>query len=146
MIYGLEPLRWGTFCKSKIVCAEIKGEYVLCFTLYRCRRATGKGRLCFINRKGKTFISDIRVFVMENVCFFRFEKGWSKSRGLSFDFSLVLYVISVLFLRNRVRFYLCCLQLSLTRVSVLRRTRACASRTQRVDNSYLHPSPSPLID
>lgn len=70
MIYGLEPLRWGTFCKSKIVCAEIKGEYVLCFTLYRCRRATGKGRLCFINRKGKTFISDIRVFVIENACFF----------------------------------------------------------------------------
>ena len=86
MIYGLEPLRCGTFCKSKIVCAEIKGEYVLCFKLYRCRRATGKGRLCFINRKGKTFISDIRVFVMENACFFRIENGLSEKWWTFFRF------------------------------------------------------------
>ena len=146
MIYGLEPLRWGTFCKSRIVCAEIKGEYVLCFTLYRCRRATGKGRLCFINRKGKTFISDIRVFVMENTSFSRVENRLSEKWWTFFRFFSCFVCNLTSFLRNRVRFYLCCLQLSLTRGSSLRRTRACASRTQRVDNSCLHPSPSPLID
>lgn len=39
--------------------------------LYRCRFATGKGKLCFIKRKDKVFLSDNRVVLEEKVRIFR---------------------------------------------------------------------------
>ena len=39
--------------------------------LYRCRFATGKGKLCFIKRKDNVFLSDNRVVLEEKVWIFR---------------------------------------------------------------------------
>ena len=38
--------------------------------LYRCRFATGKGKLCFIKRKDKVFLSDNRVVLKKKFGFF----------------------------------------------------------------------------
>ena len=39
--------------------------------LYRCRFATGKGKLCFIKRKDNVFLSENRVVLEEKVWIFR---------------------------------------------------------------------------
>lgn len=46
--------------------------------LYRCRFATGKGKLCFIKRKDKVFLSDNRVVLEEKVWIFRVLPFWIK--------------------------------------------------------------------
>ena len=62
--------------------------------LYRCRFATGKGKLCFIKRKDKVFLSDNRVVLEEKVWIFRVLPFWIKkvvdflSKSPSFHFLL----------------------------------------------------------
>ena len=103
-----------------------------------------EGKLCFIKRKGKDLVSNYRIFREKNVPFFENRERLNKNLWT--------------FFRNTPSF-LCFLPAFLKRRPSLRsrshplfphphrltreRTRPCASRTQRVRNSCLHPSPSP---
>ena len=122
-----------------------------------------KGKLCFIKRKGKLFVLNIRSFCEKKFCFLGMrrlenESLWTFLRNSSsfpsflppfssntpafFPFSSPVFLLlsGCLLLLPR----LCCPRRSLACVGAPRRTPASASRTQRVRNSCLHPSPSLL--
>ena len=106
-----------------------------------------EGKLCFIKRKSRNLVSNYRIFREKNVQFFlRIGRDRIKTCGLSFETPLLFSSSSPLFLKRRPSLRSRCHPLfphphRLTR----ERTRPCASRTQRVRNSCLHPSPSPAI-
>ena len=103
-----------------------------------------EGKLCFVKRKSKDLVSNCRRFCEKNISIFEKRERLNKNLWT--------------FLRNASSF-LCFLPAFLKRHPSLRsrchpwfphphlrtreRTRPCASRTQRVRNSCLHPSPSP---
>ena len=119
-----------------------------------------KGKLCFIKRKGKLFVLNIRGFCEKKFCFLgmrrrenenlwtflrnsssfpSFLPSFSSNTPASFPFSSPVFLLlsGCLFLFPR----LCCPRRSLACVGAPQRTPAPASRTQRVRNSCLHPSP-----
>ena len=116
-----------------------------------------KGKLCFIKRKGKLFVLNIRSFCEKKFCSLGMrrrenENLWTFLRNSSSFPSFLpsfsspspafLPFYSPVFLLLLPR--LCCPRRSLACVGAPRRTPAPASRTQRVRNSCLHPSPSLL--
>lgn len=133
-----------------------------------------RGKLCFIKRKDNAFLSDNRVVLEEKVWIFRVLPFWiKKSSGLSFEipllslptslFSLPTFMFSLhtsqfsrptspLSYRTSLPYRKCNALFSLahfvcfsaTRIGAPTWTRAPTSRTHRVLNSCLHPSPSPL--
>ena len=73
------------FIKSKSFCADPQDSSLRNLTLCGRRRATGKGkgeRLCFIERKDKSFVSNCRDFRREMFLFFDLANGKTKIRGL----------------------------------------------------------------
>ena len=115
-----------------------------------------KGKLCFIKRKGKLFVLNIRSFCEKKFCFLGMrrrenENLWTFLRNLS-SFPSFLPPFS----SNTPAFFafsspvflllprLCSPRRSFACVGAPRRTPAPASRTQRVRNSCLHPSSSLL--
>lgn len=148
-----------------------------------------RGKLCFIKRKDKVFLSDNRVVLEEKVWIFRVLHFWIKkvvdflSKSPFFHFLLLCFYFgppTFHFLPAYFRFVLpsfldkppgflallphfhivpsslpyweCNAFVTLahfvtssaTRIGASTRTRAPTSRTHRVLNSCLHPSPSPL--
>ena len=122
-----------------------------------------KGKLCFIKRKGKLFVLNIRGFCEKKFCFLGMKRRenenlWTFLRNSSSFPSFLpsfratrllsshspplffLHLSGCLLLLPR----LCSPRRSLACVGAPRRTPAPASRTQRVRNSSLHPSPSLL--
>ena|GEM_PF-2568361 len=104
-----------------------------------------EGRLCFINRKSKNLVSNDRRFFEKNISFFlRIRRERIKTCGLSFETSLLFSSSSPLFWKRRPPLRPRCHPLfSHPQLRTRERTRPCASRTQRVRISCLHPSPSP---
>ena len=123
-----------------------------------------KGKLCFIKRKGKLFDLNIHGFCEKKFCFLGMrrrenENLWTFLRNSSsfpsflphfsfpspafFPFSSPVFLLlsGCLLLLPR----LCSPRRSLACVGAPRRKPAPASRTQRVRNSCLHPSPLPAI-
>ena len=136
--------RW--FSKSKSVCAGGSGKVPRLCAILTPQCGGMKGKLCFIKRKSKILVSNDRIFQEKNISFFenreRSNKNlWTFLRNApSFLFFLPFFGETTQassppshspFLPPQLR----------TRG----RTRPCASRTQRVRNSCLHPSPSPAI-
>lgn len=117
-----------------------------------------KGKLCFIKRKGKLFVLNIRSFCEKKFCFLDMKRlvnenlwiflrnsssfpsflpSFSSNTPAFFPFSSPVFSSSppsVVFPRR-----------SPVCVGAPRRTPAPALRTQRVRISCLHPSPSPVI-
>ena len=78
------------FIKSKSVCAVPSGSAPRNLTLCGRRRATGiREWLCFIERKDKTFVSNRRIFLRENILIFRSCETGNKNTGTFFDPPLV---------------------------------------------------------
>ena len=136
--------RW--FSKSKSVCAGGSGKVPRLCAIWTPQCGGMKGKLCFIKRKSRNLVSNNRVFREKNISFFENreklnENLWTFFRNApSFLFFLPAFGEKTPvpspprhspFLPPQLR----------TRG----RTRPCASRTQRVRNSCLHPSPSPAI-
>ena len=87
-----------------------------------------------------------KYFVWKMFSFLRIWRDWMKNCGLSFETPLLFSSFSPLFWKRRPSLRSRCRPLFPSPHSLTReRTRACASRTQRVRISCLHPSPSPAI-
>ena len=104
-----------------------------------------KGRLCFIIGKGKSFVSKWSRFFEENVSNFPFIRThcknlWTFLRNLS----VFLHSPSLFGGKGSVSSSATPCTVFSPHRHALSRTRACASRTQRVPNLCLHPSPSPI--
>ena len=132
--------RW--FSKSKSVCAGGSGKVPRLCAIWTPQCGGMKGKLCFIKRKSKNLVSNGRIFCEKNASFFEHRERsnknlWTFLRNTpSFLFFLPFFGETMHassqpyhspFLPPQLR----------TRG----RTRPCASRTQRVRNSSLHPSP-----
>ena len=103
-----------------------------------------EGKLCFIKRKSKDLVSNCRIFREKNVSFFENRERSNKNLWTFFrNAPSFLFFLPSFFEKTPVPSptvpSLFPHPHSLTR----ERTRPCASRTQRVRNSCLHPSPSP---
>lgn len=104
-----------------------------------------KGRLCFIEGKGISFISNNRNFEQEKVDISRKQTTPPKTSGLSCENALVLHSSSHLFRERRPPNLPHFARFLRAHERVPERTRTCTSRTQRVCFFCLHPSPSHLI-
>ena len=146
VLIGRDMMKSRRFSKSKIVCAGRSGNVPRLCAIWTPQCGRGKGKLCFIKRKSKDLISNCRRFSEKNVSIFvnrerSNKKLWTFLRNSpSFLFFLPAFLKRRPFLRAPAP--------PLFHHPHLRtreRTRPCASRTQRVRNSCLHPSPSPAI-
>ena len=136
----------GIFCiKSKIVCVRSSAVGSQNCAIYTPLSGRDKGKLCFVKRKGKYFVSNNRTFAKENILIFRncgvgSKNLWTFSRS------------TTCFAKNPALFWgkLSSLFRTLTSCPFphaqghVRTDTPRASRTQRVRISCLHPSPSPL--
>ena len=105
-----------------------------------------EGKLCFIKRKSKDLVSNCRIFHEKNVSFFENRKRtnknlWTFFRNAPSFFFFLPALLEKTPVPSPTGHPLFSHPHRLTR----ERTRPCASRTQRVRNSCLHPSPSPTI-
>jgi len=149
------------FIKSKSICADPQDSSLRNLTLCGRRRATGKGkgeRLCFIERKDKSFVSNCRDFRREMFLFFDLANGKTKIRGLFSTCPLFLSSLP-LFLRApscyggksvaAFSLHSAFVPFPVPQVSAPSRmtpshagTRTRALRTQQVSLFCLHPSPA----
>ena len=141
---GRDKARSRCFSKSKSVCAGGSSTSTLRYMDAAGRRDEGK--LCFVKRKSKDLVSNGRVFCEKNVSVFENRERSNKNLWTFFRNAPSFLSFLPTFLKRRPSLRSRCHPLfphphSLTR----ERTRPCASRTQRVRNSCLHPSPSPTI-
>ena len=82
--------------------ASQHGEKAHGFALYGRHRVAGiKGRLCFIKRKDKGYISNNRNFKQKNIDFFDEREQPAKTCGLFLDSSLVLCFSSLVSAESR---------------------------------------------
>ena len=134
------------FSKSKSVCAGWSGKVPRLCAIWTPQCGGMKGKLCFIKRKSKDLVSNGRRFYEKNVSVF--ENGEKSNKNL---WAFLRNVPSFLFflpafLKRRPFLHLPCHALfPHPHLRTRERTRPCASRTQRVRNSCLHPSPPPTI-
>lgn len=87
----MHPLRCvGIFSSSQRAFALSIGQWPTELDAMWTPLSDGKREwLCFIERKDKTFVSNCRVFLRENVFIFRFCERKSKNTGTFFDLPLV---------------------------------------------------------
>ena len=103
-----------------------------------------KGKLCFIKRKSRNLVSNCRSFCVENISIFENrertnEKLWTFLRNApSFLVFLPFFGET-----THASSHPCHSPFLPPQLRTRGRARPCASRTQRVRNSCLHPSPSP---
>ena len=84
------------FSKSKSVCADSSGGSPLTLRYRDAAERREKGRLCFIEGKDISFISNNRNFEQEKVDISRKQITTPKTSGLSYENSLVLHSSSQL--------------------------------------------------
>ena len=134
------------FSKSKSVCAGWSGKVPRLCAIWTPQCGGMKEKLCFIKRKSKDLGSNNRRFGEKNVSIFENGKKGIKTCGLSCETPLLFSSSSLLFLKRRPCLRPPCHALfPHPHLRTRERTRPCTSRTQRVRNSCLHPSPSPAI-
>ena len=144
---GRDMMKSRRFSKSKSVCAGWSGNIPRLCAIWTPQCGGMKGKLCFINRKSKDLVSNNRRFGEKNVSIFvnreRLNKNlWTFLRNSS----SFLFFLPAFFLKRRPFLRPPCHPLfPHSHIRTRERTRPCASRTQRVRNSCLHPSPSPAI-
>ena len=135
------------FSKSKSVYAGWSGNVPRLCAIWTPQCGGMKGKLCFIKRKSKILISNGRIFCEKNVSFFEHrerpnENLWTFLR----NFPSFLFFLPIFWGKRRTLLpHPCHSPFLPPQLRTRGRTRPCASRTQRVRNSCLHPSPSPAI-
>ena len=136
--------RW--FSKSKSVCAGGSGKVPRLCAIWTPQCGGMKGKLCFIKRKSRNLVSNDRIFCKKNIPFFENrerpnENLWTFLRNVpSFLFFLPFFWET-----THASSHPCHSPFLPPQLRTRGRTRPCASRTQRVRNSCLHPSPSLAI-
>ena len=132
------------FSKSKSVCAGWSGKSTSTLRYIDAAVRRNEGKLCFIKRKSKDLVSNCRIFCEKNVSFFEDLERTNKNLWTFFRNTPSFSSSSPLFWKRRPSLRSRCHPLFLhPQLRTRERTRPCASRTQRVRNSCLHPSPSP---
>ena len=130
------------FSKSKSVCAGWSGKVPRLCAIWTPQCGGMKGSCVLSSAKVRILFRTIEVFARKTFRFLRIVRDRIKTCGLSFETPLLFSSSSPLFWKRRPSLRpLFSHPHRLTR----ERTRPCASRTQRVRNSCLHPSPSPAI-
>ena len=133
------------FNKSKIVCADSQGESPLMLHYIDAAMRQNREKVCFIKGKSKHLVSNHRSFREENINIFRKSYRFKKNKWTFFrSFSCFFYFLTCF--REKIRPSSSPLSSFrfLARTCAPKRTRTYASRTQRVRNTSLHPSPSHL--
>ena len=146
VLIGQDMMKSRWFSKSKIVCAGRSGNVPRLCAIWTPQCGGMKGKLCFIKRKSKNLVSNDRRFVRKMFRFLWIGRERIKTCGLSYETPLLFSSSSLLFGERRP--FLRPPYHPLfphPHLRTRKRTRPCASRTQRVRNSCLHPSPSPAI-
>ena len=141
---GWDMAKSRRFSKSKSVCAGWSGKSTSTLRYIDAAVRRNEGKLCFIKRKSKDLVSNCRIFCEKNVSFFEDRERLNKNLWTFFRNTPSFFFFLPAFWKRRPSLRPPCHSLfphphSLTR----ERTRPCASRTQQVRNSCLHPSPSP---
>ena len=136
--------RW--FSKSKSVCAGGSGKVPRLCAIWTPQCGGMKGKLCFIKRKSKTLVSNNRIFHEKNISFFENRERSNKNLWTFLrNAPSFLFFLPFLGKTTHASSHLCHSPFLPPHLRTRERTRPCASRTQRVRNSCLHPSPSPAI-
>ena len=134
------------FSKSKSVCAGMVGKSSSTLRYMDTAGRRDEGKLCFVKRKSKDLVSNCRIFREKNVSFFENRERTNKNLWTFFRNVPSFLCFLPLFGKRRPSLRSRCHPLFPHQHSLTReRTRPCASRTQQVRISCLHPSPSPAI-
>ena len=141
---GSDMAKSRRFSKSKSVCAGWSGKSTSTLRYMDAAVRRNEGKLCFVKRKSKDLVSNDRIFREKNVPFFENRERANKNLWTFFRNAPSFFFFLPAFLKRRPSLRSRSHPLfphphRLTR----ERTRPCASRTQRVLISCLHPSPSP---
>lgn len=117
------------------------------FALYGCRSTAGRKESCVLSSaKVRIQFRIVEGFIRKVFRFSRMGRDGIKNSGLSCETPLLFSSSSPFFLKRRPFLRPPCHPLfPLPHLHTCERTRSCTSRTQRVRNSRLHPSPSPAI-
>lgn len=143
---GRDKAKLRRFNKSKSICAGWSGTVPRLCAIWTPQCGGMKGKLCFIKRKSKNLVSNYRRLREKNVSIFESGERLNKNLWTFFRNSPSILFFLPAFLKRRP--FLRPPYHPLFTHPHLRtreRTRPCVSRTQRVRNSCLHPSPLPAI-
>ena len=145
------PIGWDMaksrrFSKSKSVCAGWSGKIPRLCAIWTPQGGGMKGKLCFIKRKGMILISNNRIFREKNISFFENREKSNENLWTFFrNAPSFLFFLPAFWEKTPVPSPPQHSPFLPPQLRTRGRTRPCASRTQRVRNSCLHPSPSPTI-
>ena len=136
--------RW--FSKSKSICVGGSGKVPRLCAIWTPQCGGMKGKLCFIKRKNRNLVSNGLIFREKNASFFEGmeklnENLWTFLR----NFPSFLFFLPIFGEKRHAPSRSCRSPFPPPPLRTRERTRPYASRTQRVRNSCLHPSPSPAI-
>ena len=136
--------RW--FSKSKSVCAGGSGKVPRLCAIWTPQCGGMKGKLCFIKRKSSNLVSNCRIFCEKNVSFFEHRERSNKNLW-TFLRNAPSFLVFLPFFgeTTHASSHPCHSPFLPPQLRTRGRARPCASRTQRVRNSCLHPSPSLAI-
>ena len=132
------------FSKSKSVCADSPGGSPLILRYRDAAERREKGRLCFIEGKDISFISNNRNFKQEKVDISRNHITISKNKWTFLRKRSCFAFFFPPFSRKAPAKPPHLARFLRAHERAPERTRTCTSRTQRVCFFCLHPSPSPL--
>ena len=105
-----------------------------------------KGKLCFIKCKSKNLVSNCRIFREKNISFFENRERLNKNLWTFLrNAPSFLFFCPIFLEKTHAPSLLCHSPFPPPHLRTRERTRPYASRTQRVRNSCLHPSPSLAI-
>jgi len=134
------------FSKSKSVYAGWSGNVPRLCAIWTPQCGGMKGKLCFIKRKSKNLVSNYRRFCEKNISIFENRERRNKNLWTFLrNFPSFLFFLPFFGETTHAPSPPCHPLFPHPHLRTRERTRPCASRTQRVRNSCLHPSPSPAI-
>ncbi len=143
---GSDMAKSRLFSKSKSVCAGWSGKSISTLRYIDAAVRRNEGRLCFIKRKSKDLVSNCRIFREKNVSFFENLERTNKNLWTFFrNAPSFLFFLPAFLEKTPIPCSRCHPLFPHPHLLTRERTRPCTSRTQRVRNSCLHPSPSPAI-
>ena len=131
-----------SFSKSKSICVSTRRKSPWIRAIWTPPGGRKKGRLCFIKRKDKRYISNNRNFKQKNIGFLRRKRTVGKNLWTFSRFeSCFVFFFPRFSGKSRSLSTLATGSAPRTRRHAPERTRTGASRTQRLCISCLHPSP-----
>ena len=135
-----------SFSKSKSICVSTRRKSPWIRAIWTPPGGRKKGRLCFIKRKDKRYLSNNRNFKQKNIAFLRRKRTDGKNLWTFSRFeSCFVFFFSRFSGKSRSLSTLATGGAPRTRRHAPERTRTCTSRIQRLRISCLHPSHPHLI-